>query len=327
MLISVIVPVYNVEAYLQDCITSIIKQSYNKIEIILVNDGSTDNSGNICYEYETIDNRVRVIHKENGGVSSARNIGLASVLGEWFCFVDADDVLQDNFIETFTTMLAHDKCSSDIYIQGVGQFWNNDVSNFQTYTTYPDGKYTIENFLKYKHQDLIRLPVSKLYKTQKIRNHQVVFDNSLVLGEDTKFVFQYLLYCQSVLVSQNLGYLYRRLSDSLSNKKLEYTYDKKLLEEISTVLDSFVDSNPSFSKQNLLHHTSYVSLRALLSIYHSNSMSKKQRIKEVRWIRNSHPGFLLLLKKGHIKSKLMYVLLKFRLYSFFDFLYINMNKK
>lgn len=96
--ISVIVPVYNVEKYLRQCIDSVLLQSYVDFELLLINDGSKDSSGKICDEYAARDSRVRVLHKENGGVSSARNLGLDNAQGEWIMFLDADDFWADNNI-------------------------------------------------------------------------------------------------------------------------------------------------------------------------------------------------------------------------------------
>ena len=98
-LISVIVPVYNVESYIKRCIDSIINQSYNNLEIILVDDGSTDNSGNICDSYKKIDARIKVIHKKNGGLSSARNAGIEISNGDYIAFVDSDDFIDKEMYE------------------------------------------------------------------------------------------------------------------------------------------------------------------------------------------------------------------------------------
>lgn len=98
-MISVIVPVYNTEKYLDRCIQSILSQTYSNIEILLIDDGSTDSSGVICDRYAEQDSRVRVFHKENGGVSSARNMGLDNAKGEWITFVDSDDYINDNFLQ------------------------------------------------------------------------------------------------------------------------------------------------------------------------------------------------------------------------------------
>lgn len=99
-LLSVIVPVYKVEPYLRRCLDSIINQTYKNLEIILIDDGSPDNCGEICDEYALIDNRIKVIHKENGGVSSARNVGLESARGSFIAFVDSDDYLDYEMYET-----------------------------------------------------------------------------------------------------------------------------------------------------------------------------------------------------------------------------------
>ena len=92
-LVSIIVPVYNVENYLTECIESTLKQTYHNVEIILIDDGSTDRSGKICDTYANKDNRIKVFHKKNGGLSDARNMGIGKVTGEYIYFLDSDDIL------------------------------------------------------------------------------------------------------------------------------------------------------------------------------------------------------------------------------------------
>lgn len=105
MLISVIVPLYNVEKYLQRCVESIMSQTYKMIEILLVDDGSSDRSGQICDDLALLDKRIRVFHKENGGVSSARNFGIEQASGEYICFVDSDDWLDTDYFEKAASFL------------------------------------------------------------------------------------------------------------------------------------------------------------------------------------------------------------------------------
>ena len=99
-LISVVIPVYNVEQYLPKCIESIMNQTYKNLEIILVNDGSTDGSQKICEEYKSIDNRIKIINKENGGLSDARNVGIDNSSGNYITFIDSDDYIDDDYVYT-----------------------------------------------------------------------------------------------------------------------------------------------------------------------------------------------------------------------------------
>ena len=109
MLISVIVPVYNVEAYLEKCVNSILHQTYENIEVILIDDGSTDNSGAICDALAADDSRIKVLHKSNGGVSSARNLGISVASGAYICFVDSDDWLDIDYFELVAPILIKQK--------------------------------------------------------------------------------------------------------------------------------------------------------------------------------------------------------------------------
>lgn len=111
--ISIIVPVYNVEQYLPHCIDSILVQSFTDFELLLIDDGSKDKSGEICDEYVEKDSRVKVFHKENGGVSSARNVGIEASNGEWICFVDSDDYVKTEWLENYAQYT-----DSDLQIQG-----------------------------------------------------------------------------------------------------------------------------------------------------------------------------------------------------------------
>ncbi len=110
VLISVIVPVYNVESYLKKCVDSICHQTYRNLEIILVDDGSTDCSGSLCDEFATFDSRIRVIHKTNGGLSDARNAGVEIASGKWWIFVDSDDYIAPNTAETMLRAAVENRC-------------------------------------------------------------------------------------------------------------------------------------------------------------------------------------------------------------------------
>ena len=151
--VSIIVPVYNVELYLEECIDSVINQTYENLEIIIVEDGSTDNSGMICDAYENKDERITVIHKENGGLSSARNAGLDSATGEYIYFLDSDDYIEHNAIELLVNDINNNDSVVSIldgnifYEKGIETRHTNSYARHNKYETC-NGKKLLESLLK-----------------------------------------------------------------------------------------------------------------------------------------------------------------------------------
>ena len=143
-LVSVVVPIYNVELYMKKCIQTIINQSYNNLEIILVDDGSTDNSGNIADEYAQKDLRVKVIHKLNGGLSDARNAGMKKATGKYICFIDSDDFIEKDMIEKMVNRITD--LQVDVLIAGFyvdfedekGKLVDRKIKQFNTEGCYLD---------------------------------------------------------------------------------------------------------------------------------------------------------------------------------------------
>jgi glycosyltransferase involved in cell wall biosynthesis len=131
--ISVIIPIYNVEKYLSVCLESVINQTYQNLEIILVDDGSTDACPKICDDYATKDNRIKLIHKKNGGLSDARNIGVKHATGDLISFVDSDDVLSLYFYEKLINILEEN--DADIVECGFRKFYNEKELSFVTKNT------------------------------------------------------------------------------------------------------------------------------------------------------------------------------------------------
>ncbi len=126
-LVSIVIPVYNVRQYLEQCVKSAIKQCYSKVEVLLIDDGSTDGSGELCDELSVLDSRIIVFHKTNGGLSSARNYGLARAKGEYILFLDSDDYIEDKAIETLIRMVVDDDL--DMLAFGGHCFWDYKVDS------------------------------------------------------------------------------------------------------------------------------------------------------------------------------------------------------
>lgn len=188
--ISVIVPVYNVEQYLERCVDSIINQTYKNLEIILVNDGSTDNSGKLCDELAKRDDRIRVIHKGNGGVSEARNLGIRESKGVYITFIDSDDVVSIKMLEELYSNLI--KYCVDISIGNVIHSYNiNNIifSESSNEVSLWDNKQTLKEFLKAKITSFY--PIAKLFKRDLLSGFE--FNNKYKLAEDAMFITEILL--------------------------------------------------------------------------------------------------------------------------------------
>lgn len=198
MLFSLIIPVYNAEKYLAKCLDSVKNQTYGDLEIILVNDGSTDRSGLICDEYCRNDDRFIVIHKENGGVSSARNMGLKKATGQHIGFVDPDDWIEPNMFERLYQLLADNQV--DILICGYFKESFNSTSHnkIMEQIIKLDGKKALNSILD--PNGFKGFTCNKLFSSELIRRNNISFDEEIHFCEDLLFC------CQAFLSSKNIIY-------------------------------------------------------------------------------------------------------------------------
>ena len=206
-LISVIVPVYNASKTLDRCVQSILKQTYSNIELLLVNDGSDDCSGSICNSYAEKDKRVRVFHKENGGVSSARNLGLENANGEYVTFCDADDYVQGEWLESFVS----NSEGVDIVCQGVtfdySLMQNVEVASNKTLTFEYEGD-MLDGLDKLHEYGLIGYVFLKLFKRSIIEEHNLRFDESYNYMADEDFSKRYMRHCSKMISLPEANYHY-----------------------------------------------------------------------------------------------------------------------
>lgn len=204
-LISIIVPIFNDEKYLATCLDSIIKQTYTNIEIILVNDGSTDNSSAILSKYNVLDNRIHVINKENSGVSDSRNIGLNKASGDYVCFVDADDILSLNYIEYLHSLIQNNNAEIALTTQMFGNYDNKQVKKKKVYSC--AGLDAAIQILSYN------IPIGvycKIFKTKFLRSNNIKFNKQLCMGEGFNFNFDAFQKATKVIISNYRIYYYRR---------------------------------------------------------------------------------------------------------------------
>jgi glycosyltransferase involved in cell wall biosynthesis len=218
-LVSIIIPVYNTQKYIHECIDSVINQTYKSIEIIIVNDGSTDKSGEICEEYSKHDKRIKVFHISNNGPSSARNIGIDHANGENIMFLDSDDYIDTDMINNMLSEMNEN--NSDLVINGHKIcFEEKDRKIVKVYfnkTTYINRKDFLNDFSKY----FMALNIwGKLYRTKIIKENNIRFINNLSLGEDLMFNSKYYNNVNRVSVLNNVHYNYRQVRDSLVHKDI-----------------------------------------------------------------------------------------------------------
>lgn len=222
MNISIIVPVYNTEKYLKECIDSVLAQTYTDFELLLVDDGSTDKSGDICDEYAQKDSRIRVFHKKNGGASSARNVGLAKAKGEWICFVDSDDWVELHYLET----LAQLKDKADVtFFTTKKTCESGDVNLLIPKACVLHGRLEVEEqlaHLKYgMPMDLFGWPHNKMFRASIIKENGVLFPEDVVFREDEIFMMTYSRYITSLEIIDTLLYNYRVVQDGLTAKGMK----------------------------------------------------------------------------------------------------------
>lgn len=256
--LSIIVPIYNVERYLERCIISILNQTYINFELILVNDGSTDNSKDICEKYLSIDNRIKLINKKNGGLSSARNTGIELAIGEYIAFVDSDDYINKYMYEVLITTLKKDK--SDMVICGYNKVDQNEI-NFQEINNHIDVNNVLASKIS-KVEALDKLliegekfvvPWNKIYK-RKLFN-ELRYKNGKIY-EDEFLAHRVLYKCNKVSVINEKLYFYIQRDGSIINSKfttkrfdkvyalkerIDFLKEKNLLELKEKAEKSFVD--------------------------------------------------------------------------------------
>ena len=201
-LISIIVPVYNSEKTLHRCIDSILGQTYRNFELLLINDGSKDRSGEICDEYARKDSRVKVFHKENGGVSSARNVGLDNAKGEWITFCDSDDTVTAEWLHNAASI-----CSGkELVVQG---FYPSNPEGFNTLGEFKECELPVDQGLLYLFDcSAFGYVWNKMFLGRVISEHAIRFCKNVTYKEDEVFSLQYCGYITKIQFSDRQGYYY-----------------------------------------------------------------------------------------------------------------------
>lgn len=228
--VSIIVPVYGCENYIEKCIKSILDQSFEDFELVLIDDGSPDKSGEICDCYAGIDSRITVIHKKNGGVSSARNAGINVAKGKYIMFCDGDDFVEKNWCQNLFLLMQEKNVN--IGICGYKSI-SNDGKQIISHTKYNNSNMYIKNedIIDIYETQLLNVPWNKIYLKNIIQKNSIQFQEGLNYSEDLLFVIDYLKACRGgICITNETPYLYRRnVDNSLTYRYIPNYWGKKII--------------------------------------------------------------------------------------------------
>ena len=297
-LVSVIVPIYNVEKYLRRCIDSIINQTYRNIEVILIDDGSLDNCPKICDDYKKLDNRIKAIHKKNGGLSSARNNGIELSTGDYLLFVDSDDYLTNNAIETMLKKIG----DSDLLIFGHKKLKFENIQNMNNYEgCFYSANYSDFDKLSSTYASIVAW--NKLIKKAAIKQ---MFNEKFKVQEDIIFSSQFFNGSYNIRLIKDCLYVYEWKPNTLGKKK-----DGDYLDYLVKVKDAVL-LNLGCKFDDL----KYVKTWFLKNIaVYLKPLNMKQRKK----VLNQNKGFISNVKSGakgdKLKEKIFIILAKLNMWS------------
>lgn len=313
-LISIIVPVYNVEKYLEECIDSILNQTYKNLEIILVDDGSTDKSGIICEDYAKIDSRIKVIHKKNGGLSDARNVGIDKALGEFIIFVDSDDYIDKDMCQILINYVC--EYNVDIVSCNFKKVFDNNIE--EDNITYFKEKIKILTKEEVLKEYFVTLAPEIFATWNKLYNRNIFFSEKKIrfplnrLHEDIATTYKLYNESKKIILLNKILYCYRQRSNSIM-KNISY----KNIKDLIITMKEYVN----FARLNDFKYPVQIGLIKSYCIY---SLWSKD-IKDERFFKDIKEMRSLVLKncKDIIKNPyldkktlLKFFLIKFKLWFF-----------
>ena len=330
MLFSVVVPIYKVEKYLRQCIDSILTQNFLDFELILVDDGSPDNSPKICDEYAKIDERVKVVHKQNGGLVSARKAGVAIAKGEYIVNVDGDDYIKQgyllefaNAIDQYGVDIACVNCFKVIDGQEIDKVESVNFSGFFDKTKIEKElfPFLIEDINGASLQSAVCL---KAFRKNLIKPVLDSIDNSVVMGEDYACAKPCVYLCHSIYFSDKYLYGYRDNPTSITKSKCSYDIYGPLTR--AKILEKYIDMSQGDFKEQLYRITVHSLFNASRSQFYRNEKSKVIKSELIKAL--EHPFYAQAInncKTNNKKLKLARFALKHK--SFFLMKLYNKLKK
>jgi glycosyltransferase involved in cell wall biosynthesis len=320
MLFSIIIPVYNVAPYLRKAIDSVLCQSFQgEYEVVLINDGSTDGSGKICDEYvqcASIAHRIRVFHKPNGGVSSARNVGLKEARGEWVLFVDADDWIEPDYIGNF--IRADFPVSDVLRFQGHKKYSSvttTSSSASANFREFPLTPYPTTSEVVFRNNLLFYWGVwGKMFNRSTINKLNLRFDENLALGEDSVFFFKYLAGVASLDIVSGTAYCYRESTEN-SLSKSQRTWEKntrgsEIIRDVAEAQVKRFAADCLVYRRRFLNMLNFEQFALRLGFLYAESLLPEERVALLKKTFGNKKKLFLLAEPFFANSK-SYILLWF----------------
>lgn len=317
-LLSIIIPIYNAEKYISKCMESIIGQTNDEIEIILINDGSIDKTEAICKSYKEKCKNIIYIYQDNQGVSVARNNGIKHARGKYISFIDIDDEVKDNFIETIIKEI--DKEDIELFMWGIEYQWINKNLIIKMETDKYDTKeYSIDDFAteisRYLNGYYFNFVWNKLYKRDVIIKNDIKFDKRFQRSEDLLFNLEYIKHIDKIKNLRNILYIHKNTNkDSITRTydSMQYENEKVIYIKIEDTLRA-LNCNNDFNKGNIDKYFINMSFSIISYLvnrdYGLSYSEKKQKINEII----SDDTFKLVLYENKEKrklNKLLYLIIK-----------------
>lgn len=302
-MISIIVPVYNAEKHLSKCISDVLNQTYENWELVLVNDGSNDESANVAEAYSQQDRRIKIFHTENGGVSTARNLGLERSSGEYICFMDSDDSIGKDYLSNLVSEMKQDIDLVIFPINRVGQKGNT----IETIRSYDQAFFASDSASLFQHLNVVQYGYcfSALYRKKIIAENNVIFPEKIDKCEDLIFVLKYILHSKKIRSSDKSDYFYNiGITDSLSKKKQSIYTAINLIKTLYKILrfDFKIDD---VTKYPNLTKALYFNFQKGLASLLDEKYSDSQIIQNLDAIKNEEYSFFISNQSPTLKAKIL----------------------
>ena len=315
-LVSIIVPVYNVEKYFDECIDSLLGQTYKNIEIVIVDDGTKDNCGKKADEYAKKDKRIVSLHKQNGGLSSARNYGLQFATGDYLCFVDADDYVSSDYVEKLITVAAKKKAEM-VFCNFSASYINTDIPNWRLLALSEKREYTPQEYLDYLYtysgaftEVWNKIYVKDIFKTLRFED---------IIGEDAQIMLSIIDNCKHIYYIPEVLYYYRRRKNSIANDKQETI----LINEMK-----WISGHMKILKATERRHYYSLALKLFVSkIIEKYCFCQKETRRKLKKVLRRKRDEMMKNKEFGLKIKIKYFLVSFIPYIYGKYKSITYKEK